>query len=192
MRDLSIADFDWNSSGGFAEEAASVVDQHSTFDGTFASSRDLRVDGDLRGTVECEGTLFVTESGRVSATIVTEHLDVAGEVSGEIRCRGRLQILATGRVRATVATGSLVIQEGAVFEGQLDMAGIERTPLRSIRGKGGGATTVEPTPIDRQSAGSTSIRRLDSAETLWEPETRGLNGKDANPLDGDGKDSAEK
>ncbi len=192
MRDLSIADFDWNSDTGFAQEAASVVDQHSAFDGTFTSSRDLRVDGDLRGSVNCEGTLFVTESGRVSATIVTEHLDVAGEVSGEIRCRGRLQILATGRVRATVTTGSLVIQEGAVFEGQLDMAGIERTPLRSIRGKGGGASAVEPTPIDRPSSSSTTLRRLDSQETTWESATRELNGNDASLLDGNAKDSAEK
>jgi Polymer-forming cytoskeletal len=142
--------------------------------------------------VNCEGTLFVTESGRVSATIVTEHLDVAGEVSGEIRCRGRLQILATGRVRATVTTGSLVIQEGAVFEGQLDMAGIERTPLRSIRGKGGGASAVEPTPIDRPSSSAPTLRRLDSQETTWEPATRDLNGNDASPLDGNAKDSAEK
>ena len=168
MRDLSIADFEWGSGSPVADGDTSVVDEHSTFDGTFKSSRDLRVDGDLRGAVECAGTLFVTESGRVSATIATDHLDVAGEVSGEIRCRGRLQILATGRVRATVSTGSLVIQEGAVFEGQLDMAGIERAPLRSIRGKVGGTSAGEPTPIDRASSGSTYIRRLDSPETVWE------------------------
>jgi cytoskeletal protein CcmA (bactofilin family) len=192
MRDLSVTDFDWNTDRGYAQEAASIVDQHSVFDGTFTSSRDLRVDGDLRGSVECEGTLFVTESGRVSATIVTEHFDVAGEVSGEIRCRGRLQILATGRVRATVVTGSLVIQEGAIFEGQLDMAGIERTSLRSIRGKGSSTSAVEPTPIDRSSASSTYIRRLESPETNWEPPTNELNGNDVGPSDGDAKDSAEK
>lgn len=192
MRDLSIADFEWNSESGFAQEAASVVDQHSIFDGTFTSSRDLRVDGDLRGTVDCEGTLFVTESGRVSATITTEHLDVAGEVSGEIRCRGRLQILATGRVRAAVVTGSLVIQEGAIFEGQLDMAGIERASLRTIRGRSGGSTAVEPTPIDRSSAGSTYIRRLESPETNREPAKNESTAPDGGHLDGVTGDAAEK
>jgi cytoskeletal protein CcmA (bactofilin family) len=188
MRDLSIADFDWNSDTSLANDDASIVDQHSTFDGMFSSSRDLRVDGDLRGSVECAGPLFVTESGRVSATIATESLDVAGEVSGEIRCRGRLQILATGRVRATVTTGSLVIHEGAVFEGQLDMAGFERSPLRSIRGKGGGTSAAEPTPIDRSSAGSTYIRRLDSPETVWESPPS----EDAIRAESDVKESAEK
>lgn len=187
MRDLSVASFDWNSDAAGANDAMSVVDQHSTFEGTFTSSRDLRVDGDLRGSVECEGVLFVTESGRVSATISTEHLDVAGEVSGEIRCRGRLQILATGRVRATVATGSLVIQEGAVFEGQLDMAGLERSPLRSIRGKANGASTSEPTPIDRSSSGSTYIRRLESPETAWESGASPL----SDSIDGGTKESSE-
>lgn len=187
MRDLSTAEFDWNSGADFAADAASIVDQHSAFDGTFTSARDLRVDGDLRGTVECEGTLFVTESGRVSATITTEHLDVAGDVSGEIRCRGRLQILSSGRVRATVTTGSLVIQEGAVFDGQLDMAGIDRSPLRSIRGKGSGAGASEPTPIDRASSGATYIRRLDGPESVWESGQ----GKDGAASTGDVKEFAE-
>ncbi len=75
----------------------------------------------------CEGTLFVSEGATIAATVEAEHITVAGELTGEIRCRGRLQILPSGRVRANVSTGSLVIQEGAIYEGQLEMAGIERS-----------------------------------------------------------------
>jgi hypothetical protein len=95
---------------------------------------------------------------------------VAGDLSGEIRCRGRLHILPSGRVRAKVATASLVIQEGALYEGQLEMAGIERSSPRPLRARG----AVTPLGIDAASSdrqpgnGTTFIRRLGSPEAAWE------------------------
>lgn len=170
MRDLSTADFDWNGDPSANYEAASLVDRHSSFEGNFRSQRDLRVEGEVKGSVSCDGTLFVAEGAAVSATIEAEHIDVAGDLSGEVRCRGRLQILPTGRVRAAVSTASLVIQEGAVYEGQLDMAGIERPALRPLRGRPSlGPVSAEQAPADRGSAGGTTyIRKLGSPETAWE------------------------
>ena len=133
MRDLSTADLDWNDDSAASFDTASLVDRHSAFDGNFRSQRDLRVEGELKGNVTCEGTLFVSEGATIAATVEAEHVTVAGELTGEIRCRGRLQILPSGRVRASVSTGSLVIQEGAIYEGQLEMAGIELSTLRPIR-----------------------------------------------------------
>ena len=170
MRDLSPSEFDWNGDSSVAFEAASLVDRHSAFDGNLRAQRDLRVEGELKGNVSCDGTLFVAEGAVVSASIEAEHITVAGDLSGEIRCRGRLQILPSGRVRAKVATASLVIQEGAIYEGQLEMAGIERTGPRPLRAR----STPSPVSIESASAeraptnGTTFIRRLGSPETAWE------------------------
>jgi cytoskeletal protein CcmA (bactofilin family) len=170
MRDLSTADLDWNSDSPTSFETASLIDRHSAFDGTFRSQRDLRVEGDLKGNVTCEGTLFVSEGATIAAVVEAEHITVAGELSGEIRCRGRLQILPSGRVRASVSTGSLVIQEGAVYEGQLEMAGIERSTLRPIRARSSIASAGgDPGLAERQPGnGTTYIRRLGSPEAPWE------------------------
>ena len=97
-----------------------------------------------------------------------EHVTVAGELTGEVRCRGRLQILPSGRVRARVSTGSLVIQEGAIYEGQLEMAGIERSTLRPVRARSPIAS-ISSDPAERQTGnGTTFIRRLGSPEAPWE------------------------
>ena len=128
MRDLSTTDLDWNDQSAASFDTASLVDRHSTFDGNFRSQRDLRVEGELKGNVTCEGTLFVSEGATISATVEAEHVTVAGELTGEIRCRGRLQILPSGRVRANVSTGSLVIQEGAIYEGELRMSNVGEGP----------------------------------------------------------------
>ena len=175
MRDLTAVDFDWSEGPSARFEAASIVDRGSSFEGTFRSQKDLRVEGELKGTVACDGTLFVAEGALVSATIDAEHVTVAGDVHGEVRCRGRLQILPSGRVRARVATGSLVIQEGAIYEGELDMAGMERAAPRPLRSRPAPPpVSIEAVAADRQSgSGSTFIRRLGSPETAWASDEAG-------------------
>lgn len=170
MRDLTAVDFDWNDDTSTGFDAASIVDRESSFEGTFRSQKDLRVEGELKGTISCNGTLFVAEGAVVSATVDAEHVTVAGDVQGEVRCRGRLQILPSGRVRARVATGSLVIQEGAIYEGELEMAGVERTTPRPLRTRPAPPpVSIEAAAADRQGgSGSTFIRRLGSPETPWE------------------------
>ena len=116
MRDLSTDELDWTSESIGSFEAASVIDRHTAVEGIVRSQRDLRVEGDLKGTVTCEGTLFVAEGATVTASIDAEHVTVAGDVSGEVRCRGRLQILPSGRLRARPASSPV----------SLDTSGSER------------------------------------------------------------------
>jgi len=170
MRDFPTADLDWHEDSVASAETASLVDGHSAFDGNFRSQRDLRVEGELKGNVSCDGTLFVSEGATIAATVEAEHITVAGELTGEIRCRGRFQILPSGRVRAKVSTGSLVIQEGAIYEGQLEMAGIELSTLRPIRARSSIASVSSDSgPAERMPGnGTTYIRRLGSPEAAWE------------------------
>jgi cytoskeletal protein CcmA (bactofilin family) len=170
MRDLSGTEFDWNDESTMSFETATLIDRHSAFEGTFRSQRDMRVEGDIKGTISCEGTFFVAEGAVVAATVDAEHINVAGDLSGEIRCRGRLQILPSGRVRAKVTTNALVIQEGAVYEGQLEMAGIERAVPRPLRTRPSAEpVSIEAASAERQSStGTTFIRRLGSPEAPWE------------------------
>lgn len=181
MRDLSRTDLEWNEDHVADFDAVSFVDKHSAVDGTFRSQRDLRIEGEFKGNVSCDGTMFIAEGATVAATIEVEHLTVAGDMTGEVHCRGRLQILPSGRVRARVMTASLVIQEGAVYEGQLEMVGVERSGPRPLRPK----TPAQPTGIEASGpnrvpgAGTTFIRRLGAPEAPWESarSEQGANGE---------------
>lgn len=189
MRDLTTKDLDWNDDPVASFDTASLVDRHSAFDGNFRSQRDLRVEGELKGNVTCEGTLFVSEGAKIAATVDAEHITVAGELNGEIRCRGRLQILPSGKVRATVSTGSLVIQEGAIYEGQLQMAGIELSTLRPIRSRSSVDSPSGDLGADERQPGNgtTYIRRLGSPEAPWESPEGNVEAHPEDPdPDGDG------
>lgn len=123
------------------EDSYSLIDRYSNFDGTFRSNRDLRIDGEVKGTIDCQGTLFVAQGANVTAKVEAEHITVAGDLSGEINCRGRLQMMPSGRVRGKVATETLVINEGAYYEGQLQMAPPEE------RGKNTPRALPAPAPV---------------------------------------------
>ncbi len=163
----------------------SVVDRHSNFDGTFRSDRDLRIEGEVKGTIECQGTLFVAQGANVTAKVEAEHISVAGDLNGDIRCRGRLQIQPSGRVRGKVATETLVINEGAYYEGQLEMAQPETrrsgTPrplppggpepsLATPATANDGRPAVPPQTSGGEvgAASTTFIRRLGGPETPWD------------------------
>ena len=162
--------------GDSADDAFSVVDRHSAFDGTFRADRDLRIEGEVKGTIECQGTLFVAQGATVAAKVEAENITVAGDLNGDIRCRGRLQMMPSGRVRGKVATETLVINEGAYYEGQLEMAAPEDRANHAPRSlPAGGSSPVAMTAGVGEARGgegrpgsTTFIRRLGAPETVWE------------------------
>lgn len=108
------------------EDEQSVVDRHSTFNGKYRSTRNLRVEGQMEGEIECQGTLTVAKDARVKGKVVAQDVTVAGVLEGEITCRGRLQVLPSGRVIGSATAARLSIQEGAYYEGELHMAREEK------------------------------------------------------------------
>lgn len=102
-------------------ESLTLIDRYTTVEGTLVSSRDIRIEGELRGTLQCEGAVQVAEGGRVDATVEAGAITVAGQLRGSITCRGKLHILRTGRVTGSITTNSLVIEEGGRCEGELAM-----------------------------------------------------------------------
>ena len=165
-----------------AAESISVIDRFSNFDGTFQSTRDLRVEGQVKGTINCQGTLHVAQGANVDARVEAENISVAGELEGEITCKGRLQILPSGRVRGKIETGTLVINEGAFYEGQLEMSGSGALSSgRTARSRVQVASNANPVPINGDSpratetpaaAGNTFIRRFGGQEQNWDSDQR--------------------
>lgn len=133
----------------------SVIDRSSAFDGVLRTSRNLRIEGQTKGEIQCEGTLYVDEGAMVHAKIVAANIVVAGSVSGEITCRGKLQIQPTGRVTGRIATTTLIIQEGAIYEGELRMTnvGVEEQDTES-------APTVQVSTTPTGASDATSPYRM--------------------------------
>jgi cytoskeletal protein CcmA (bactofilin family) len=90
----------------------------------------LRVDGKISGKVQSEGELVVGESGEIEAEVQVGTLSVSGKVSGTMKVRDKVEIHAKGRISGelTVEKPNLVIHEGAVFEGDVNMNAARKDP----------------------------------------------------------------
>ena len=156
----------------------SVIDRNSIFDGTFQTTRNLKVEGEVKGTIDCKGTLFVAGGAVVGAKVEADNVTVAGDLNGEVRCRGRLQIMPSGKVRGKVVTQTLVINEGALYEGQLEMTPVEKRATPNTPRPIQSQAIEQKTPVAISTAasraaatdpsGSTFIRRLGGPEQPWE------------------------
>ncbi|MGD9714549.1 MAG: polymer-forming cytoskeletal protein, partial [Thermomicrobiales bacterium] len=128
------------------DRSISVIDQFSTFDGSFVAERDLRIDGVVKGTIVCQGTLFVAEGATVSAHIEAENITVAGDLTGDIDCRGRLRLLPSCVLTGKVKTRALVIAQGAVYNGDLTMVAAQAPPAESTPDEEPMVHQERPTP----------------------------------------------
>ena len=95
----------------------------------------LRVEGKITGKVTSEHELVVGESGEVEAEIDVGILSVNGKVSGTLRVRERLTIHSRGQVRGELILEKpgLVVEEGGVFEGTIEMASERRRDLKEVK-----------------------------------------------------------
>lgn len=82
----------------------------------------LRVDGHLVGKVTSEaGTLIVGSGGVVDANVKVSSAVINGTVNGDIMATEKLELGRTAKVVGNIQTPSLMIEQGAVFEGSCSM-----------------------------------------------------------------------
>jgi cytoskeletal protein CcmA (bactofilin family) len=78
----------------------------------------VRVNGHVAGTIYSKtGTLIVDVNARVEANIDVATVIIGGTVKGDIVARERVELGPASRIYGNIWTRSLVIKDGAIFEG---------------------------------------------------------------------------
>ena len=127
-----------SSSAGFGNLTA-FIDQGSEFEGKLSFKDTVRIDGTFRGEIQSDNTLIVGETGEIDATIRSNIVVVSGAVVGDIFAKRQVTLHKNARVEGNVETASLVVEEGAIFNGKVTMAqpgakSAGPAPLKAIKG----------------------------------------------------------
>ncbi|HEX6729062.1 MAG TPA: polymer-forming cytoskeletal protein [Pyrinomonadaceae bacterium] len=78
----------------------------------------VRVNGHVAGTIYSKtGTLIVDSNARVEANVDVATAVIGGTVKGDIVARERVELGAASKIYGNIWTRSLVIKDGAIFEG---------------------------------------------------------------------------
>jgi cytoskeletal protein CcmA (bactofilin family) len=111
------------------------IDQGSEFEGKLSFRDTVRIDGRFRGEIASENTLIVGESGEIEASIRSKHISISGSVEGDVTADQRVVLHKTARVNGNIQAATLVIEDGAVFNGQVKMTGGDgRGSLKAVPG----------------------------------------------------------
>ena len=134
----------------------SVIDPHARFNGKYVSDRDLRIEGEAQGEIECQGTLIISPQARVRSAIKAHNVIVNGDYEGDVDCGGRFEIGSTGRVKGAIKTQVLVVKEGAHWEGGVTMTR-EPGPRPAAASATGSGSGQQPASRSSGSGSSGSI-----------------------------------
>jgi cytoskeletal protein CcmA (bactofilin family) len=115
----------------------------------------LRIDGRLTGRIASQdGTLLVGTNGQVDADIEVAIATINGTVNGDIIASERLEMGRAARVNGNIQTPSLMIEQGAIFEGSCRMIQLKESQekQREARQNGNSAvkTSYEEEPVASQ------------------------------------------
>jgi cytoskeletal protein CcmA (bactofilin family) len=105
-----------------ASDARAYLDAGSRISGKLYFETAARIDGQVEGEIAAKDTLTIGESAVVAAQIKAGSVIVAGKVSGDIVANQRIEIRPSAKVLGNVTAPTLVIHEGALFEGHCAMA----------------------------------------------------------------------
>ncbi|MFT5171309.1 MAG: cytoskeletal protein CcmA (bactofilin family) [Candidatus Marinamargulisbacteria bacterium] len=98
-----------------------VVGEEAQFVGKLDTQRSIKIEGGLEGEINSQGDVYIGENSRVKANIIGKNVIVAGEVIGNIETLKGLHIARTGRVYGDISGDHLIIEEGAIYKGKVNM-----------------------------------------------------------------------
>ena len=96
----------------------------------------LRVDGRFSGRITSgTGTLIVGSGGQVDANIEVDVAMIHGVVNGDIIAGQRIELGRAAKLNGNIQTPSLVIEQGAVFEGSCKMVQMKTAATPKVERK---------------------------------------------------------
>jgi cytoskeletal protein CcmA (bactofilin family) len=97
------------------------LSENTTINGEIHVDNDIRVAGKINGKLSTSGHLIVENSGDLEAELLVHSATIAGTIKGNITSEDKLILESKAVLNGNIKTKQLIIEEGAVFEGNCSM-----------------------------------------------------------------------
>jgi cytoskeletal protein CcmA (bactofilin family) len=123
------------------EEFATVIGADAQFKGELTFQGGVRIDGQLEGSIQTSGKVYVAKTGRLKAEVKAGQVVLEGQVDGNVSADDRVEIRASATLRGDVRASKLLVAEGATWVGRCEVgaAATQGAPGKS-------ASVAEPSP----------------------------------------------
>jgi cytoskeletal protein CcmA (bactofilin family) len=142
-----------------AAPRASVLGPTLRFRGELSAQEDLIVQGSVHGSITHTQSLTIGTDGSMKGDIRARVIVIDGKVEGDLFATESVNIRATAKVKGNVFAPRVAIQDGAFFQGQVDMqpsgAAVQEHSAR-LRQAAMSAAPLESAAVDQVLSGTGS------------------------------------
>ena len=99
----------------------SRISQGAAIRGDLSSSTDIRIDGQVDGTLFSEGKVVVGETARLSGKLFATNVDFWGKMDGDIFVKDTLSLKSSAVVNGNIHVRKIQVEMGAQINGSFKM-----------------------------------------------------------------------
>ena len=97
-----------------------VIAAQCTIEGDLNTQNSIKLDGRIHGTLRCEGSAVIGETGLVKGDVYASDLLVLGRLEGNVHA-GRLHLQSTAQIQGNIEAETLQVDPGARYQGSVTM-----------------------------------------------------------------------
>jgi cytoskeletal protein CcmA (bactofilin family) len=113
--------------------------------GEISGAEALYIDGRVEGKISLlDHRVTVGRNGTVQANIAAREVVVMGKVNGNIECSDRVDIRSEGSVTGDVSTVRVIIEDGAVLKGSIEVRTADRKQQNQAQSQAKPAEAPKP------------------------------------------------
>jgi cytoskeletal protein CcmA (bactofilin family) len=101
--------------------AHTLIGSSIVIDGEISGDEDLVVLGTVKGKIALKESVFVEGSAVIEADVDCARVEVAGQVTGNINATEKVELKSECKVVGDIRSPRILIADGAVFQGSVDM-----------------------------------------------------------------------
>lgn len=111
-----------SSSGSGARRETAVIGRSIRINGDLQGEEDLRIEGDVNGTVRLHNnTLTIGQEGKIRADVYAKSVVVDGVMEGDVYSSERVAIRKSATVLGNITAPRVSLDDGARFKGSIEM-----------------------------------------------------------------------
>ncbi|KPQ23684.1 bactofilin family protein [Halomonas sp. HL-93] len=105
-----------------SRQSTSVIGSNTQVHGDINSDEDITIEGQITGVVTCkQHTVTLGSNGSLNGDAYAHTLRISGSVEGNLVALHKVTVHDGANVTGTITTPCLVLEDGSVFHGSIDM-----------------------------------------------------------------------
>jgi cytoskeletal protein CcmA (bactofilin family) len=102
-------------------EDVSIISHGVRIDGNLISNGNVRIDGIIVGNITVNGNLTIGDASQLNGDVKAKNVTMSGKLTGRITAEEKLKLEPKSVLKGDLITKYLIIEEGAIFEGNSQM-----------------------------------------------------------------------